>query len=372
MEIEHAISKICSNKGSPLQLPGDCISKRRGAIYDAARLQMLVTWARHAGDAYLSFHELNNVNNVLEELCAYSPGIAAVRLSKGIKVGNIEVPRRDALLPATKKMQNTDNEIFNEIIQGRSIDMICVSGSFVQFLRPLFSARSEKKVKDNIGMRQLIRKLIYNVNKQDKELVPESLIETLGIFLHELFLNTQEHAISDFQRIPYIAHVEGIFVSWVQIDEKIYSSDFNGHDRLSKFWERDLLTSGDERVRTTLRCLQMSFFDSGPGFASRATGCRSEDMDLTEEKQVLINCLQKNVTSKNQVGAGNGLPSVLSALRDIGGMIRIRSGRHAIFNAFAPKDDTIELFDFQDWSTKKLACAEGSVISILIPLRRAK
>lgn len=370
VDIENAISKICTNKGISLQLPSGCISKRRGAMYDAARLQMLVTWARHAGNSYLNFHQSNAVNKVLEELGDYSTGIAAVRLTKGIKVGETLITRRDALSYASDKMKNTDSENFGEIISGRTIDMICVSGSFIQFLRPLFFAKSEKAVKDNFGMQELMRKIINRVNHKDKELIPDSLIKTLGIFMHELFLNTQEHATNDFQGIPYIAHVEGIFVSWIQIDEKIYSSDFSGHERLNKFWARDLVTSGDKNIRTTLRCLQMSFFDSGSGFASRSTGQHTEDMDLTEEKQALMKCLLKNVTSKNQVGAGNGLSNVLTELRDIGGMIRIRSGRHAIFNAFSPKEETIDLFDFQDWSSEKLACAEGSVVSILIPLRR--
>jgi len=371
-DIEQAINKICLNKGVPLQLPSSCISKRRGAMYDAARLQMLVTWARHAGDAYLNFHEANNINSVLEELCDYSPGIAAVRLTKGVKVGDTEVTMREALMPAAKKMQATDNEIFNEITKGRSIDMICVSGSSIQYLRPLFYARSQEKVKSCVEMWHVIEKMFQSITyKKDRLFFPDDLVVRLSTFMHELFQNTQEHATSDFKRQPYPAHVEGIFMSWIQIDEKIYSSDFKGHERLSKFLARDLLTSGDEVARTTLRCLQISFFDSGPGFASRATGLSAQEMTLIEERQALMKCLQKNETSKNQTGAGNGLPSVIEALRKIGGMIRIRSGRHAIFNTFPPNDTTIDLFDFQDWSPEKLACAEGSVVSILIPLRRA-
>ena len=372
LDTEKAISEICANLGMPLQLPRDCFGARRGAMYDAARLQMLVTWARHAKDSYLHFHKENDVAKVLKELCSYSPGIAAIRLSKGIKVGDTVVSRRNALVPAARKMRATDDESFTEIIKGRSIDMISVSGSLVQFLRPLFYARSEDAVKDKFGMQKLMQKLVDEMTrtKQDKEQISDSLIKACGIFTSELFQNTQQHAVSDHQGIPYTAHVEGLFVSWVQIDERIYAADFNGHDRLKAFWNRELTTTGNKMFKTSLRCLQISFFDSGPGLASRATGQPTIDIGLADERLALVECLKKNVTTKGEVGAGQGLPNVLSELRNVGGMMRIRSGRHSIFNAFRPDDDTIDLFDFQDWGSTKLDCVEGAVISILIPLRK--
>lgn len=369
-DTESAIAQICANPGVPLQLPKDSFGARRGAMYDAARLQMLITWARHAGDLYLHFHKENEVPTVLEELCSYSVGIAAIRLSKGITVGDTKVTRREALVPAAKRMHATDNEELSEIIKGRIIDMICVSGSSVQFIRPLFSA--DGAVKDKSGMQKLMRRLSDAVNTYDKNLIPESLIKACGVFASELFTNTQQHALSDYQGKPYTAHVEGMFVSWIQIDKRLYAADFQGHDRLKAFLDRDLSTSGEQIIKTTLRCLQISFFDSGPGFASRAKGKPTLAMDLSEERQALIECLKKNVTTKGEAGAGQGLPNVLAELRSIGGLIRIRSGRQSIFNAFAPQDNSVDLFDFQDWGAERLGCAEGAVISILVPLRKVQ
>jgi len=370
-ESESAISKITAHPGVPLELPKASFGARRGAMYDATRLQVLVTWARHAEDSYLHFHKKNDVSKVLGELCGYSPGIAAIRLSKGIKVGDIVVSRREALVPAAQKMRDTDQEAYTKIIKGRSIDMICVSGSSLQFLRPLFSARSRDSVRNKFGMHKLMQKLfgIMTQTTQDKKQVPEGLIKACGVFTNELFQNTQQHATSDCKGTPYTAHIEGLFVSWIQVDELLYESDFIGHSRLKDFWNRELESSGNEIIKKSLRCLQISYFDSGPGFASRITGQPTKDIALADERLALLNCLKKNVTSKNEVGAGEGLPNVLAELRNVGGLIRIRSGRHSIFNAFRPYDDTIDLFDFQDWGNEKLGCAEGTVISILIPLK---
>jgi len=372
-ETEAAIAKICDHPGIPLQLSKDSFGARRGAMHDAARLQMLVTWARRAGNSSLHFHKKNDTLKLLEKLCDYSLGIAAIRLSKGINVGDNFVTRRDALKPAAEKMRHTDEEALAKIIKGRCIDMICVSGSSVQFLRPLFYARSEDSVKDKFGMQNLMQKLVNEMTKttrHDREQIPQSLIKACGVFCSELFQNTQQHAISDHQDIPYTAHVEGLFVSWNQIDNRLYASDFDGHNRLKDFWNRELSISGNQVIKESLRCLQISFFDSGPGFASRITGQRAIKISLVDERQELIKCLMKNVTTKDEVGAGEGLPNVLAELRDIGGLVRIRSGRHSIFNAFRPKDKETELFDFQDWENEKLGCAEGAVISILIPLRK--
>lgn len=294
-------------------------------MHDAARLQMLVTWARHSENSYLHFHKENEVAKVLEELCGYSVGIAAIRLSKGITVGDIKVSRREAIAPAAERMHATDNEEFSRIIKGRVIDMICVSGSSMQYLKPLFSA--DGTVKDKSEMPRLMRKLSNVVNTYDKDLVPDSLVKACGIFASELFTNTQQHALSDWQGKPLTAHVEGMFVSWDQIDERLYASDFQGHDRLKAFWDRDLSTSGAQITNTNPRCLQISFFDSGPGFASRAQSQRTMSMTLNDERQALIDCLKKNVTTKKNNSAGQGLPNVLAELRNIGGLIRIRSGR---------------------------------------------
>jgi hypothetical protein len=182
-----------------------------------------------------------------------------------------------------------------------------------------------------------------------------------------LFSNTQEHATVDETGIPYAAHVEGMIVSWNQLDERDYVEDFTGHQRLQQFWEEESTLRSD-RSRA-LRCLQLSFFDSGPGFAARATGRPTNEIDLDTERGALLHCLKKNTTSKTQVGAGQGLPGVLTELSRTGGLIRIRSGRHALFNVFS-NNTSNDLYDFSDWMTGDLAPVSGAVVSLVLPLRK--
>jgi hypothetical protein len=366
-DTEQALHALAESVFDGLQLQKQTINKRRGAMHDAARLQTLITWARSTPRPYLQFHQSNTVDNVLEELGDYAPGITALRLANEVRVGPNVISRRDALAHAVSKMQATDAFNLPGMIKGRSIDMTCVSGAQVQYLRPLFFARRPQAVRRSDDMHQLLRQLSGYINKDDADLVPDTILRALGIYVSELFSNTQEHATFDETGIPYAAHVEGMIVSWNQLDEEGYARDFTGHQRLQQFWqEQSTLRSDGTRA---LRCLQLSFFDSGPGFAARATGRPTTDMDLGTERNALLRCLEKNTTSKIQVGAGLGLPGVLRELSRTGGLIRIRSGRHALFNVFGSSISS-DLDDFADWTVGTLAPAAGAVVSLIIPLRK--
>lgn len=366
-DIERALNQIVELSPEGLQLPKQVINKRRGAMHDAARLQAIVTWARRTPRPYLQFHTSNNIDSLLPDLAGYAPGIVALRLAEEVRIGSEIVSRRDALAYAAAKMQATDALDLKSMIKGRVIDMTCVSGAQVQYLRPLFSARRPQAVRRSDDMHQLLRYISDYINKDDAGLVPDTMLRALGVYVSELFSNTQEHATVDERGIPYAAHVEGMIISWDQLDEQTYSEDFLSHPRLREFWENESTLRGDGT--RALRCLQLSFFDSGPGFASRATGTATADLDLITERTVLLRCLEQNTTSKRQVGAGLGLPGVLKELSRSGGLIRIRSGRHSIFNVFG-NTSSAEMHEFSDWTSEPLAPVEGAVVSLIIPLRK--
>ncbi|WP_139372413.1 hypothetical protein [Pseudomonas fluorescens] len=364
--IEHAISLVCKAPSAPLQVPKDAVNKYKGAMHDASRLQMLTTWARVADSSILNFHKSNSAKSVLADLGTYSPGIAVARLAMGIKVGDEYISRREALRSATTKMINTDVGNMNNIIHGRTIDLPCVSGVNVQYLKPLFAARDKTAVRDKSGMREMLGQLFGIINKKDAGLIPDTFIDACSIFTSELFLNTQEHATTDHRGEPYDGHVEGMIVSWDEMEARFFKKDFEGHQRLREFWEREKVTiRGSEGIR----CLQLSFFDTGPGFASRHSGLDVDDLSIAEERTYLSKCLLKNITTKNQTGSGGGLALVLEELRTIGGLIRIRSGRLSIFNCFR-KDQLDSIHSFDDWSDKGLGKVSGALVSILVPLRR--
>lgn len=368
IEIEQTLTKIDEDtaKDKNFVFSLESLKSRHGPMHDASRLQMLVTLARRRLESdFLDIHPNASEEAAIESVCGYAPGIAAVRIAKGIRLGEITINRRDTLKAAAEKMQATDAEKFEKVIRGRTLDLICVSGSKVQYLRPLFSAHGI--VKEHAEMSETMHTLARIINQQSQERVPESLLSSLGLFSTELIKNTQEHAISDHTGKPYLAHVEGMIFGWTRLNEKLFFEDFSGNTKLKKYWNDESYTT--ESGVSSLRFFEVSYFDSGPGLVSRFTGRPIGEMSLEEERAFLMKCLKHKTTSKPQDAAGEGLPSVLRELKKVGGLIRIRSGRLSIFNAFSTENTQSELFDFEDWSSTPLAAAEGAVISILVPLR---
>lgn len=365
-EIEAAIRKICENPGRRFLIQADMLSARRGAMHDAARLQLSVTLARQQQSGYLDFNAQADVQTLLRNLGNCSPGIAAVRLSKGIRLGEQTFNRREVFQESVERMQAMDAGKYEDVVNGRVVDLICVAGSKVQHLRPLF--RASGQVKPPSEMAAEMRRLIDFVNKQSgRTSVPESLIEILGLFCTELVSNTQEHATSDHLGLPYLAHVEGVMVGWRRLEDEIFAEDFDGSEDLRRYWQRESSTTDNNK--TSLRALHISFFDSGPGFASRMSGKAVQDMSLQEEREYLLKCLQPRQSSKTLDAAGIGLPAILNELRRVGGLIRIRSGRLCIYNQFEENDVQRDLGDFRDWDNADLAPVAGAVVTIMIPLR---
>lgn len=367
IEVERVISDIRNaSSDDRFVFSVDSLKARHSQMHDASRLQMIVTLARqNLQSDYLEIHQNSNIETANEGLCSYSPGIAGVRLARGIRVGDIEVDRREVLKAAVEKMQATDTENYSKAIQGRGLDLICVSGSKVQYLRPLFSAKGI--VKEKSDMRDTMSKLVEFVGKKSSDKIPSTLIDSLGLFSSELIQNTQEHAVTNHTGKPYLAHVEGMMLGWTRFSEDLFAEDFSGNSNLQSYWDTE--SSKTDAGVTSLRAFEVSYFDSGPGLVSRFKSLPVTDMSLEEERKYLLECLKHKATSKPEVAAGEGLPLVLSELRKIGGLIRIRSGRLAMFNAFKKGDLERNLFDFEDWSDASLAAVEGAVISIIVPLR---
>jgi len=367
-EIEQVISEIESaSDDDRFVFSVDSLIARHGPMYDASRLQLVVTLARHRLQSnYLDVHPKSSRDSVLEGLCSYSPGIAAIRLSRGIRIDKIEVDRREALSAATEKMQATDAEKYSKVIQGRSLDLICVSGSKVQYLRQLFIAAGI--VKESEDMKKTMRDLVGFVGQRSKDKIPNSLVNALGVFSSELMQNTQEHAVTNHAGKPYIGHVEGMIFGWTRYTADLFAKDFSGNSSLQDYWAIE--AGKTENGVTSLRAFEVSYFDSGPGLVSRFKSTPITEMTIEKEREYFLECLKHKATSKHEDAAGEGLPLVLGELKKVGGLIRIRSGRLSMFNVFKQGGIERNIFNFEDWSDSPLAAVEGAVISIIVPLRR--
>ncbi|MEA9605788.1 hypothetical protein QY702_04805 [Xanthomonas campestris pv. plantaginis] len=366
-DIESALHQVLASPGSDLLAGKEFASKRHGPLRDAARLQLLATWARHAPGRRLIFNAQNLTQVLLDKWCDYAPGLVAIRMSGGVVIGNEQISRRDALRQASSKIASTELLEFDDVVKGRSLDFPCIAGAKSQYLSALFTEKSPFAVKGKQEMLATLEQLNSYVARTDATRIEASFWDACALFATELMKNTQEHATSDAEGKPYAAHAEGLIIGWKEMSDRIFGVDFQSHASLREFWEREQVSFG--QGDTGLRSIQMSFFDTGPGFVGRLAGKRVKVLDIEEEREIVLKGLRKHATSKRETGAGNGIPEVLEKLRQVGGLITIRTGRLRLFRAFAPGED-VELFAFEDWSPDELGEMAGSVVSILLPIRR--
>ena len=115
-DIEAVISKAAKNEA--VKLSSSTISKRHGALRDAARLQALASIARQNKDKDLALQDSSNKQDILDELCSYAPGLTAIRLNKTVTINQEKINRRLALLPAREKMLASDLQMYEKIIRG--------------------------------------------------------------------------------------------------------------------------------------------------------------------------------------------------------------------------------------------------------------
>jgi hypothetical protein len=381
-DIENAIDR--AQEEAIVRVSADSISKRHGALRDAARLQALVTIAKKSKDFQLHLNATQNQESTLRELATYAPGLTAIRINDaGVNIGGRIIPRKNVLPFATQRIIDTDNQDFKKILYGRTIDICCISGADRQYINPLFTTKNRLAVKPPAAMSRTLVDILKIVTTTDFNLLDSTLLDAFGVFTSELFKNTQEHACKDEFGQVYISHVEGMITSFIEMEASVYKSDYSGHKRLLDYWNSRAETNEDES-REKLRCFQISFFDTGPGITGRAFGDKYQRASILDEKKGLLQCIEKNFSSKNQLGAGNGYPTILTELSKIGGLIRIRTGRQCIFNCFTKEDqvnwrvnpveqvDLIheKLMQFDDWSGRALSPVAGTVVTVIVPLRK--
>lgn len=372
-ELEAELTKIHGARGWDLSVSPALLSKRRGAFHDAAVLQVLITWARLSPSSRLKLSSRNQgvaMERMLEESCDYAVGIAALAIAPTILVDGLEIPRSTSLASASTRMDNAFEGKYDELVKGRCVDLLCVSGAKRQFIKPLFAGPSADRLKDKYSLKTTVRGLAMKAHPRAAEFLSDSVISALATLTHELFENTQDHATSNLDRVPYRRHVEGLFVSNVSWSDSAASSDFFSNAPLRDYWAT--LADLQSTSRDGISGICFSFIDSGPGMAARMSGKEHFRMEIDEERKSLLSCLNMRATTKAESSAGGGLTEVLTELSELNGLVRIRSGRLSIFKVFAPGTaPQLPHEGFQNWfeSQASLAAVAGTLISIFIPLQ---
>lgn len=195
----------------------------------------------------------------------------------------------------------------------------------------------------------------------------------LGTILYELISNTHYWAREDPSGVDLDKSVRGVSIAMI-VGTRIRPLD---RHTLPK----PLCSYLEQQVSNSLyggRYLEVSVFDTGPGFFQRWIGHsfnRSDTLDT--ELAVLRRCLAKHSSRSMLSTHGVGLHLVLRTLSNVRGFLLIRSGRLCVFrdlasHSYEAKRAVREPF-LLDWHTNsriftQLLPVEGVVLTMIIPI----
>lgn len=344
-------------------------------------LQVISTWSRSIAetDSVLLTHAqapyaAQTVANLVDTL----PGLVSVLMSAQVVARDGQTSMLAAAYEdARQRIEAMDAGRFRETARGTATTLLCADHTTKRALQPFYHSttdggahvRGESDFVDLAG--DLIIAALGDIRKHDLEFKD---VEAVGVMLRELFANTHYHARTDATGHPYRRSVRGTHFAqhWLNESEKVSG----GFPPLEEY-----LASVIARPRrgANAKLLEISVFDSGPGYAARAAGqAIDDDVPLEREYELVRNCLLRNVSTRKQDGAGIGLPRMLSRLKGRGGFIRLRTGRLSLFRSFAGKQDTAlvdadyELNDAGGGAAgfTRHAPAVGAVVTLLFPIGR--
>jgi hypothetical protein len=377
-EIEDLLSEIVSEGKiySSLRLPAS-IKFSGGLGVEVTLVQLLITWARSNKNGEAEIHTYINASNseeVLKKYCCSLFGICAFSISPKItdEKHNL-ISRYEALTPAKAIMNAMDMSDYESIVKRKNKDgtpdlyLLSISGAEKEYIKSLYSldydSKGNRLVKSRVELSLEINKIIRSLGVSSHKHIKysqsfaEKVSLEIGLLLHELYKNTEEHAKQDIRGNRYNRTISGAK----------FSFSFYKHEeikeRVKDQWDEKYLNHILLKFCSEIKIFEISIFDSGPGLARRWTSKEYSELTILEEINAVQNCFKKWGTTKTGWGVGEGLFNVLSVLRNLEGFIRVRTGRKIFFKGFTDTNDELELSS----QTRDLAPIEGTSISIIIP-----
>ncbi|MDP3857494.1 MAG: hypothetical protein Q8Q73_07015 [Stagnimonas sp.] len=293
---------------------------------EASIIQLIITWALSKKKPRLLIHANAGTDLELSTFIGRAHGIVSAFSCDIAKTydGNIDVTQRLRSLARTRQQQLSDpNSPYG--MRGLISESYCVDHEELHDPRLYIGTefdvylRSEAELAATIPLR-IIEPAIPD---KYKTIFSSVDISELGALAYELFKNTDEHARKSWDGIILEKSIRGIFsrnhlVSPETLENKVTKETAFG---------RYLSKLKPEKNSSKVRFLEISIFDSGPGYAQCLRKKPTTDMTLAEEFLAVSDCFKKNISSKNDPNYGKGLPTVANILNRHNGFLKLRTGR---------------------------------------------
>ncbi len=377
-ESEEALREIQALKhDEPLKVSPDATHLSAGG--EAALIQVLLTWARHQGEAKLQFWAkadgaLAEHEKLIERFYGVVASACADQYADVSGVGVDRSAVRPALLKRIAAFQSSKP---HDAFRGPGWATLCVdhinrSTSYTLHENSGPAAGDLRTKEEFFAVVAGIRRATFP-NKS--ALLGHDDITAIADMVYELFRNTEEHARIDItgHRVP--RSIRGIFAHAHALAPNKLAEFAGGFDPLRDYCAKlprgPFAQAGNELAQSPL--LEISIFDSGPGFAPTISRKPITEMSSKEELAFVRDCFAKNATSKSKPGFGQGLTQVMKVLAEKRGFLRLRTGRLSLFADQSQPNAAVDGASLAQWkpTADDLPEARGSLLSLFIPVHTA-
>lgn len=331
-------------------------------------IQFFITSSRTTSGSLSVVTQIPTVDSLAEEL-GNPVWLSALAMAEEVYIGSKRTPTKRRLGAAViERLSHVGGYVEKRMGQYIAIDHSLQRYAFPMMFYDLVDG--EYRIKEREEFSLIIRRFIGDLVKEESP--AEDWISDIGNFICELIRNTHEHA-----RHINLEKKRSIRGMVVRLHSK--NSD-DGWDGIVSPNGAEIMYLEKMFIGTSLegrpwRFLEFSIFDSGDGLFKNFTGKKSyEGVDLAEEYRTVIACFNKHKTSKvYKFGYGLGLYLALDALGQLGGFLKIRTGRLSLVWDGGCSGRGADFFDYASGSSDQLTqCApvDGVAYSIIIPITR--
>ena len=367
---ERALRQLDQAAGDePLRLPTNIRHVIGGA--EAMLAQVIVTWAQRNANPKLETFISSAAQ--IDDFVRRLPGlVAALCASDAIGTPTAHSIFRDLRSAALTRLNQLQGNQPKQSYRGPSAEILCADhlGRSAPYLLYVPDQRGGSRLRPRENFRDLARWLLQGVIPREyRALIDLEATEAIGAMLFEIFKNTEDHALVDAT-----GDLLGISVRAIKTNHHAIKPDELGRiveefGPLATYCES--LRPPQGAAQTHL--FELSVLDSGPGFAVTWTGRPLDQLSHEEEENAVRACFGRG-SAKSRSHFGEGLPHVLRLLRRQAGFLRLRTGRLSFYLDFSARDKVdgaAGLRRHEADDALGLAPASGSLLTILIPMRRS-
>lgn len=375
-QLYHALSDIPAGNKEDLRLPAEIDSADFGLL--PSIVQFVATWIR-SFKARNIFVPLPDNENALRRFAEsdYTFPLIVMNWKNQIINQNSGADIRHQLRQWTKEVNERMRSLKN--VKGNQLLLTCFDHLSARsgLLNCFYSDNTFLPKEDALDFTLIPTVLnVLNLNRSVVKSQVTPIMDDIRGIIYELMKNTDEWARTDRDNKPLNPNIRGIYIKVTRRGKNNIIENYAAHPGFTGYFN-DL----EPNDKGELLFLELSVFDSGPGFLRRQKDFTGNET-INQKVDFLKQCLIKRSTSATGMaayGKGLGLDRILQILNKKGFLI-IRTNELFVYRNLK-KDEyvltqTIEEIQLFDWRTHsaeeftQMPNATGAAVTIIYPLTR--